>query len=220
MFFIETAAKDPRYFFAVILTVVVSVCLHELAHGVVAVWLGDDTPIEQERITLNPLVHMGPVSIITLLLAGIAWGAMPIDPRRIRWRYGPALVAAAGPLTNILLAVVSLVALGLWYRFDATPAHALSQAAANGRFLLQVFGTVNVLLAMFNLIPIPPLDGSRILGNFSHRFEDLTETVVRYSPIGYLQVSIIVFMVAGSFLMPVAMSLAFKIVVLTSGFGA
>src|SRR5438309_6666732 len=109
MLFIEYLQKEPRFFFAWVLTIVVSVCLHELAHGLVAVWLGDDTPIQQERMTLNPLVHMGPSSLICLLLAGIAWGAMPVNTNRLRGRYGGALVAAAGPLTNILLATLALL---------------------------------------------------------------------------------------------------------------
>ena len=100
MLFIQTAASDPRYFFAWILVVVVSICLHEFAHGVVAVWLGDQTPIEEGRITLNPLVHMGPVSMIALLIGGIAWGAMPVNPSRLRGRYAPALVAAAAAASS------------------------------------------------------------------------------------------------------------------------
>lgn len=216
-FFIETARTDPRYFFAVIITVIVSVCIHELMHGVVAVWLGDETPIEQDRITLNPMVHMGPTSLITLLLAGIAWGAMPIDPTRLRGKYGGAIVAAVGPLTNAILAILSLAALGLWFRYDHTPTKDLSQAAANGRFLLQVFGTVNVLLALFNLLPLPPLDGSKVLGNFSHAYDNLMDRMVHSSPMVYLQISLILFLVAGWALMPVAQKWSLQITSVAAG---
>ena len=72
--FIEQLSTDPQYFFAVCITVVLSVCLHELAHGIVAIWLGDRTPIETGHMTLNPAVHMGWMSLVLLLVAGIAWG--------------------------------------------------------------------------------------------------------------------------------------------------
>src|SRR3954447_26147620 len=115
-FFIENLQKDPRFFLAVCITVVVSISLHELAHGIVAIWLGDRTPIETGHMTLNPAVHLGPISLICLLLAGIAWGSMPVTPSRLRGRYGDALVAAAGPIMNLLLGAIALVALGLWRR--------------------------------------------------------------------------------------------------------
>ena len=68
--FIEQLSKDPRFFFAMLITIVVSICLHELAHGFAAIWLGDRTPIESGHMTLSPFVHMGVVSLICLLLAG------------------------------------------------------------------------------------------------------------------------------------------------------
>ena len=213
MFFIQYLSSDPRYFFGMIITVVLSVCLHELAHGFVAIWLGDDTPIEQEHMTLNPLVHMGPASLVCLLLAGLAWGAMPVDDRRLRWRYGPALVAVAGPVMNALLATVSLLALGYWQRYDPTPTKQLSQYAQNGRFLLSIFGTANILLALFNLIPFPPLDGSRILGNFSATAERVIGNVARSGI--YLQATIILFSLSGTLLWPMAIKIALNIVQLT-----
>jgi Zn-dependent protease len=110
--FIQSLQSNPRFFFAVVITVVVSITIHELAHGVVAVWRGDRTPIDEGHMTLNPAVHMGPFSIIALLVAGIAWGAMPINPSRIRGRFGEALVAAAGPGSGSPLVSVELRHLG------------------------------------------------------------------------------------------------------------
>src|SRR5678815_2328722 len=98
--FIQMLQSNPRLYFAVVLALVVSICLHELAHGIVAVKHGDRTPIEQDRITLNPLVHMGVLSLVVLLIAGMAWGSMPIDRARLRGRYAEAHVALAGPLMN------------------------------------------------------------------------------------------------------------------------
>lgn len=206
--FIEYLSKDPRFFFAMLLTVVVSICLHELAHGLMAIWLGDRTPIEQERMTLSPLVHMGIPSLICLLLAGIAWGAMPVDRARLRGRFGPAVVAAAGPAMNILLAVLAIAALGLWQRFDLRRGDELSQVAQNGMYLLWVVGVANVLLALFNLLPIPPLDGSRILGNFSHSFDTTVNMLAASAPIVMIQFSILIFGAAGYLLTPAAVKIA------------
>jgi Zn-dependent protease len=204
--FIQLLSENPRYYVATVIAIVVSICLHELAHGLVAVRRGDDTPIEQGRITLNPLVHMGPVSIVVMLLSGIAWGSMPIDPTRLRGRYGEALVAAAGPLTNFAIALVSLTALGLWWRFDDRPQSELSNFAANGQLLLTVFGRGNILLGLFNLLPVPPLDGAHILANLSSGYARLMETLS--SGGGTFAMFIIVFMVAGRFILPAADALA------------
>jgi Zn-dependent protease len=204
--FIQLLSENPRYYVATVIAIVVSICVHELAHGLMAVRRGDDTPIEQGRITLNPLVHMGPVSIVVMLLSGIAWGSMPIDPTRLRGRYAEAMVAAAGPLTNFVIALVSLTALGLWWRYDARPAAELSNFAANGQLLLTVFGLGNILLGLFNLLPVPPLDGAHILANLSKGYARLMEKLSMGG--GSFALFIIVFMFAGRFIRPAASALA------------
>lgn len=206
MFFIQYLQTDPRFYVAVILAVVVSVSLHELAHGVLAVKLGDATPIEEDRMTLNPLVHMGPLSLFVLLLAGIAWGAMPINRSRLRGRYAEAQVAAAGPFTNLLIAAVTLTALGLWQRFRGTPSEALSPVAQNGEFLLGVFGIVNVTLALFNMIPCPPLDGAHILANFSRSFARKLDGMMESGM--YFRMAFILFAVAGGVIFPLTQRVA------------
>ena len=199
--FIEYLEKDRALFFAVVITVVVSITLHELAHGVAAVWRGDRTPIEQGHMTLNPAVHMGVFSVIALLIAGIAWGLMPVDPRRMRGRYAEAIVAAAGPASNALLALLSLTALGLWFRYDGDT---LPRGTPSGnlQFLLSVFGTVNISLALFNLIPIPPLDGSRILENFSESYRKMAEHLSTSG--ASMLVFIVAFSSAGKVIIPAA----------------
>lgn len=199
--FIETLQTDRAFFFAVVITVVVSISIHELAHGVVAVWRGDRTPIESGHMTLNPAVHLGAFSVIALLIAGIAWGLMPVDPRRMRGRYAEALVAVAGPVSNALLALLSLTALGLWFRFedDILPR---GTPAGNLQFLLSVFGSVNISLALFNLIPIPPLDGSRILENFSDAYKKVAEHLSTTG--ASMIVFIIAFSAAGKVILPAA----------------
>jgi len=165
-------------YFAVIFTVVVSIVLHELAHGWMAIKLGDNTPNRYGRMTGNPLVHMGPYSLVVLFLMGIAWGQMPIDPTRLRGKFGEAKVAFAGPAVNLMLAFSALVGLGLWWRL--APFTEVEGPPANGLKLLFYFGYYNILLFIFNMMPIPPLDGSHILANFSRGYANLTRDPANY----------------------------------------
>jgi len=149
----------------IILTIgvlVVSVILHEVAHGYMANWLGDPTAKLQGRLTLNPVSHIDPVGSIMLpgllaimnspLLIGYA-KPVPYNPHYLRGKYDEALVAGAGPATNILLALV----FGLLIRFGSmTMSPELFKAFATIVF-------INIVLALFNLMPIPPLDGSKVL---------------------------------------------------------
>lgn len=149
--------------------VLLSICLHELAHGLAAIQQGDDTPIVLRRMTLNPAVHMGAMSLIAFLVLGIAWGQMPVNPARFRWgRWGHAFVAAAGPATNALLALVALTTMVLWDRF--APAAAPANFNDNLLEFLWLGGMLNVVLALFNLVPVPPLDGSRIAAAASRAY--------------------------------------------------
>ena len=161
--FIYKLQSDPKYFFAVLITVVISTVLHELAHGIVAIRLGDDTPVYSGHMTLNPLVHMGGFSLLLLAIAGISFGQMPVDRTRLRGKYAESLVAAAGPATNLLLALLAAVGLGLWARLGSADPE--NYAQMNGIELLNVFIIYNFALAIFNLVPVPPLDGSWIAAN-------------------------------------------------------
>lgn len=166
MFIQRLLDPDQQLFYVSwVITVIFSITLHELAHGWMALRRGDSTPRDLERMTINPLTHMGPFSLLALFVLGIAWGQMPIDPSRLRGRYGEALVAAAGPATNLILAVLGLTALGLWMRLGAAPDTVFLE---NLRQFLWIFGAANFVLCLFNLLPLPPLDGSRIVANF-HR---------------------------------------------------
>ena len=162
--FIENLFTDWPFYVTAVATVILSITLHEVAHGVVATRLGDPTPRQSGHMTWNPLVHMGPFSLIGAFVFGLAWGQMPVDPTRLRGKYAEALVAAAGPATNLVLALVALTALGVWDRVGIPD----DPRADRGAMVLFVFGFYNVILCFFNLLPAPPLDGSRILGNF-HR---------------------------------------------------
>jgi len=147
--------------------VIFSITLHELGHGWAAIWQGDDTPRETGHMSWNPLVHMGPWSLAMFAIIGIAWGLMPTDPSRYRWgRKGRVVVALAGPLVNVALAVLALTALAFWVRFG-TAGSAFDERL---RVFLLTGGILNIFLAGFNLIPAPPLDGSQVLMGLSDRF--------------------------------------------------
>ena len=167
--FIQSAfAPETRfYFFSIVISVVISITLHELAHGWAAIRLGDQTPIHSGHMTGNPLVHMGPFSIAALLIAGIAWGQMPIDPTRLRGKYAEAQVAFAGPAMNFLLSFLALTGLGLWLRFGG---YSDTQVQHNTVNFLSDFGGINAVLGVFNLFPVPPLDGSHILANLNRKY--------------------------------------------------
>lgn len=109
---------DPALLVSWVFWVIVSIVLHELAHGWVAIRLGDRTPIETGRMTWNPLVHMGQTSLIVFALVGIAWGMMPVNPSSLRGRYGDAWVSLAGPAMNLALALVLIVLGGIWLGRD------------------------------------------------------------------------------------------------------
>lgn len=145
-----------------LLILIVSIIAHEVAHGVAALWQGDATAKHAGRLTLNPIPHIDPVGSILLpvlfTLSGspvmFGWAKpVPINPYNFRnQRFGEAFVAAAGPLTNLLIAGVFLIILKTTSLTD--PGFTSFAAIAV---------VINIILALFNLMPIPPLDGSKIL---------------------------------------------------------
>lgn len=169
-----------------------SVVIHEVSHGYAALALGDPTAKYQGRLTLNPISHLDPIGSFLVPLLGyfaggfiIGWAKpVPFNPYNLRnQRWGEALVAVAGPLSNISLAVV----FGLVIRFAA------AQSLLNQSFLnLAGFVVIiNITLAIFNLVPIPPLDGSKILFAFlPYKWQALRNSFEKY---GLILVLIFVF---------------------------
>ena len=153
--------------------VIFSICLHELAHGVAAIWEGDQTPRITGHMTWNPLVHMGGMSLLLFALIGFAWGLMPVNPNNFRHRrFGEAIVAFAGPLVNLVLAIILLSFSGIWVGLVSSKPEA-SQWTLNASVFLWTGGWINLILLALNLLPFPPLDGSRILGSFSYGYRRL-----------------------------------------------
>jgi Zn-dependent protease len=173
-YFITTLFTEPIFFLRIVIVLIFSITLHELAHGLAALSQGDDTPKKLGHMTLNPVVHMGVPSLIFLCIAGIAWGAMPVNPSKFRWpRLGNAIVAAAGPLLNLTLGVLGLAGLMLARQLGWT------------EFVSSEFLTIAILinfnLFLFNLLPLPPLDGFHV---FSEVFPPLKK--LEGSPFGFL----------------------------------
>lgn len=156
---------DPARIIIVLLIAVFSVILHELAHGVVAYWLGDRTAKDAGRLTLNPVKHIDPYMsilvpvVLYILKAPVFGGAkpVPVNYRNLKGKeWGMALVAVAGPLTNFFIALISFL---IGYFSGAL------QHDPNGisYFIFAELVYLNLGFMLFNLIPIPPLDGSRVL---------------------------------------------------------
>ena len=136
--------------------------LHEFAHGWVARKCGDDTAEAAGRLTLNPLAHVDPFGAVLLLLTGFGWAKpVPINPARMNHpRKGIIWTSLAGPLSNLLAALVGVVLMQIVFPFY----YADPNAVLTGIYtLLYWFVAINISLAVFNLIPVPPLDGSKVL---------------------------------------------------------
>lgn len=178
-----------------LIPLVLSLSVHEFAHAWSAWKLGDDTADRMGRLTLNPIAHVDPIGTVLLPLLGVPFGwarPVPVNPARFRrnvnMNTGMAITAAAGPISNILLAVLSTVALALCWRWAPT---AIAPGQGVGE-LLQIMVLLNVNLALFNLIPVPPLDGSRIVDGFMPaRLRPQWERVTALSP--FLLLAIFVF---------------------------
>ncbi len=146
----------------IVLTVpglIIAFSFHEYAHARMAVALGDDTPRLAGRLTLDPLAHLDPIGTLLLVIARFGWAKpVPINPMNFRDpRRGSLLVALAGPLTNLVLGMVLYILAAAIYRLSPNP------GGSNLLDLVDMAAGLNVVLAVFNLIPVPPLDGSTVL---------------------------------------------------------
>lgn len=156
----------------------IAMTVHEWAHAKVADNLGDYTPRMQGRLTLNPISHIDPIGLIMLFFAQIGWAKpVPINPNNFsNYRNGVMQVSLAGPLSNLIVALVATVLFALTFKYNMST-HWLTA-------ILQLIIIYNVNFAIFNLVPIPPLDGSKVLlsllpGEMAYKYE--TSVIAKYS---------------------------------------
>lgn len=176
-------ADQPELLITVIVAFVVAITIHEAAHALAATWLGDDLPRLQGRLTLNPMRHLDPLGTLMIAIASFGWGRpVLVNPYRLRFgiNRGMALVALAGPVSNVALAAAITPVTRQF--IDSSPADTITLA-------LVVIVQLNVLLAAFNLLPIPPLDGFSVLvGVVPAPLADQLNELRRYGP--YLLIGI------------------------------
>lgn len=200
-----TITRSPEQIIAFLLSFVIATTLHECAHAVTAYRLGDPTAKEQGRITLNPIMHFDPFGFFGMVLISLGFGFIgwgkpcPVSPSRFKYTFGGhrqrgmAVVALAGPVSNILQAVIVAIAYRLLIQSGVT----LSSGAVT---FINAFITVNILLASFNLIPIPPLDGHKILAGVLPPF--WYPTLVSLERYGFM-ILIVLFFIGGQIGRPI-----------------
>ena len=151
---------DSQIIVLLIPALVFSLSFHEFAHAWMAYRLGDSTAARMGRLTLNPMSHLDPIGSLALLLMGFGWAKpVPVDPRYLKNpRQDMVKVAAAGPISNIILAIIAALVLRLLFDSDF-----LSNSV---KTFFIIFMQINITLAVFNLLPVSPLDGSQILSPF------------------------------------------------------
>lgn len=167
----------------VAITLIFAFTLHEFAHAYVAYKFGDMTAKKQGRLTLNPMSHLDPFGTLLILIAGFGW-ARPVPVNRFHFkkpRLAGVLVSVAGPLSNLVLACIGLI---IGYGFD----RAGIQMTDNFAIFIEIFIQLNMVLFIFNLLPLPPLDGYRII-------EDLVPNRVRSKMTQYEQYGILIFLI-------------------------
>ncbi len=160
--------NNPLGFFLWIVALIVAITVHEFSHALAADRLGDPTPRLQGRLTLNPLAHLDPLGTIMLLLVRFGWGKPVVfDPFNLRNpRRDGAIISLAGPAANILVATIASILLNILfsYRLPLMGAQGTGVALFTLISILQPIIILNVVLAVFNLVPIHPLDGFKIVG--------------------------------------------------------
>jgi len=181
---IQLLFQSPLMFITIALAILIAISVHKSAHALIALRLGDKTAADLGRTSLNPLAHLDPVGTLLLLFIGFGWGKpVPVNPGNLcNPKRDSFIIALAGPISNFVLAVLLAGLYRLTYNLASEPLQTL----------ILITGYFNLLLLFFNLIPIPPLDGSKIIALFApaHVYDFLE----RY---GYILLLMVIFMSVG-----------------------
>ncbi len=174
---------NPVAFFLLVFPLLYSVIAHELAHGLVASWFGDNTAKYAGRLSLNPIVHLDPIGTLMLFFVGFGWAKpVPVDYFNLKnSRWALISVSLAGCITNILIAAIAIY---LLQSQIVNPNSVLSR-------ILSIVAQINIILGAFNLIPIPPLDGSKVLMAFLP--PEAQEGMARIEPYGFFIIIILLY---------------------------
>jgi len=177
-------------FVLLLLTIIVSLSCHEFGHAWSAKLYGDDTAQKQGRLTLNPIAHIDPVGLLMIMIIGFGWARpVPTDPRNFTSFWASLVVAAAGPLANLILAFLAVNI----FSFAAANGFAFVESQSGQSFFF-LFTYINLLLMLFNLIPLGPLDGHYILPYFlprnaSRLYRDFNQRYGAFAVLGLLLLS-------------------------------
>jgi Zn-dependent protease len=187
-----------------LIPLILSLSVHEWAHAWTAFMLGDRTAESQGRLTLNPLAHIDPIGTVLLPLLGVPFGwakPVPVNPaffnHSVTMRTGVMLTALAGPVSNVCIAFLSAILKGLVVRPGSVPFEQAPTLAT----LFDMLITMNIALAIFNMLPIPPLDGSRIVdGLLPDRLRSGWDAIARIGPILLMAVLLLLALTASRLL--------------------
>jgi Zn-dependent protease len=198
---VQNASRDPVGFIAFIIAIVLGITVHEFMHAYAAHRLGDDTARLLGRLSLNPLAHLDPFGTLLLVLAGFGYGKpVPFNESRLRTTLGVTVVALAGPFANLVLAALCAIPL----RFSA--------ASLLGGAYEEVLSAIviwNCVLAIFNLVPIPPLDGANVVyGLLPPRQQYSWRTYQQYGPFLLLFILLLAPQILSALVFGPALSLA------------
>jgi len=174
---------NPFAFLLLAVPLLYSIIFHELAHGLVASWFGDNTAKHAGRLSLNPASHLDPIGTLMLFLVGFGWAKpVPVNYYALKdKRFGLIAVSLAGCATNILLAIIAIFL--LQFQFVSTNAVLA--------VMLTIAARINIILGAFNLIPIPPLDGSKVLMGILPK--DAQARLARIEPYGFFIIAFLLF---------------------------
>lgn len=200
--------KDPLQFFVILavlfIPILISITIHEWSHGIVAYKFGDPTPKMQGRLSFNPFAHLDPIGTLMLFIVGIGWAKpVEINLRNIPNKTDQMLVALAGPASNFILAIL-FTFIAYWLTRTGHPIMTTAEGGFWGliALLVTILIRINIILGLFNLLPIPPLDGSNVIKWFLP--ERLSEIYSRLAPYGMLILILLLFTVGFGFIFETA----------------